>query len=105
MRESPQKEMIPPDGDQKIMHASARGGDSELLASDGRCDGTPAQFNGFSLSLGVATVEEGQRLFKALAQGGKVEMPFEPTFWTKGFGMLVDKFGIGWMVNVEHGEH
>jgi PhnB protein len=99
--DAPQKEMIPPGGENQVMHASMRVGDTELFASDGITD--PAhKMSGFSLSIAVASPEEGQRVFKAMAQGGEVTMPFEPTFWTSGFGMLVDKFGVAWMVNVNH---
>jgi PhnB protein len=55
---------------------------------------------GFSLSLGYPTVAEGRRIFGALAEGGRVTMPFDKTFWAEGFGMLVDRFGTPWMVNV-----
>jgi len=57
--------------------------------------------SGFSLSLSPTTLEEGRRLFDALAKGGEVQMPFDPTFWAEGFGMLRDQFGVPWMVNVE----
>lgn len=99
--EAPQKEMIPPGAENHVMHASMRIGQGTLLASDGVTDPNQ-QMSGFSLSVGVATVEEGQRVFKALSEGGKVTMPFEKTFWTTGFGMLVDRFGVSWMVNVNH---
>ena len=51
---------------------------------------------------GVADTAEGQRVFKALADGGQVAMPFEKTFWSEGFGMVTDRFGTPWMVNVAH---
>jgi PhnB protein len=56
---------------------------------------------GFSLSLVYSTVAEAQRIFNALADGGRVTMPFDKTFWAKGFGMLVDRFGTPWMPNAE----
>ena len=59
-------------------------------------------YEGFTLSVQGKSVEEGKRLFDALSAGGKVTMPFAETFWAKGFGMLVDKFGVPWMVNCEH---
>lgn len=99
--EAPSKEMIPPGAENKIMHAQARVGDSELLASDGMCEG-PQPFSGVSLSLTVGDVDEGRRVFQALAQGGKVQFEFAPQFWTAGFGQLTDKFGVSWMVNVTH---
>jgi PhnB protein len=100
-KDAPSKEMIPPGGEDKIMHASLKFGDNHLLLSDGRCDPTqkPA---GYSLSIGASTADEGRKVFDKLAAGGKVDMPFEKTFWTSGFGMLTDKFGIPWMVNADH---
>ena len=68
----------------KIMHASLRIGGSNVMASDGRCD-EPMKFEGFSLSL---------------AEGGSVQMPLAKTFWSPRFGMVTDKFGVMWMVNV-----
>lgn len=89
-----------PGWDEKIMHASFSIGSSTLMASDGM--GKEAQaFKGFSLSISVKTNEEGERVLHALAEGGKISMPFQKTFWTSGFGMAQDKFGMGWMVSVE----
>lgn len=99
--EAPDPRMVPPGAGDKVMHASLRIGGSELLASDGmgEADTKPT---GFSLSIGVESVDEGRRVFQALAQGGTVQMDFGPTFWTQGFGQLTDRFGIQWMVNVAH---
>ena len=69
------------------------------MASDGSCAGQ-TRFHGFSLSVTVATVEDADRAFTALADGGKVTMPLGKTFWSQRFGMLADRFGVGWMVNV-----
>jgi len=89
----------PPAGfEDKVMHASFRIGQSTLLGSDG-CSETTG-YEGFSLSLHVATLEEAEQAFAALADGGSVEMPLTETFWSPGYGMLTDRFGIGWMVNV-----
>ena len=85
----------------KIMHASLRIGDTLLMASDGRCEGE-ANFEGFSLSLTVAEEAEAERVFAALSEGGLVTMPLEKTFWAPKYGMLQDRFGIGWMVSVMH---
>jgi PhnB protein len=83
----------------KIMHASLQIGDTVIMASDGRCDGE-ATFEGFSLSISVAEEAEADRIFAALGEGGLVTMPLEKTFWAPKFGMLQDKFGVGWMVSV-----
>lgn len=86
--------------DDKVMHASLRIGDSVVMMSDGRCDGSPAGFQGFSLSLNPDNDAEGEHLFAALANGGQVQMPLGKTFWSPCFGMVTDRFGIAWMINV-----
>jgi PhnB protein len=91
---------MPAGWENKIMHASFRVGGSVLMASDGCEEGT--KFNGVSLSLTVGTEAEAKRAFDALAVGGQVQMPLGKTFWSPAFGMLTDKFGLGWMVTVMH---
>ncbi|MBJ9728618.1 MULTISPECIES: VOC family protein [Burkholderia cepacia complex] len=91
-----------PEVSDKVMHASFTIGDSMIMCSDGDCSQPAgAAHAGYSLSLNPATVEEGQKLFDALADGGEVTMPFGKTFWALGFGMAKDRFGVHWMVNVE----
>jgi len=97
--EPPQPGMIPPGSENKIMHVSFRVGDTTVMASDGRCTGQ-ANFQGFSLSLTVANEPEADRKFAALAEGGQVQMPMAKTFWSPRFGMVTDRFGVGWMVSV-----
>ena len=101
-QESPEPNPSMPEcfGD-KVMHASFRIGKTTLMASDGMCDGTP-NFEGFSLSITVADEAEAERVFNALAEGGLVTMALEKTFWAPKFGMLQDRFGVGWMVSVMH---
>jgi PhnB protein len=89
---------IPPGAENKVMHASFRVGDSTVLASDGRCAGKPG-FQGIQLALQVRDVATADRLFAALADGGQVQMPLAQTFWSPRFGMVVDRFGLTWMVN------
>ena len=89
---------LPPGYENKVMHASFRVGGSTLMGSDGCGDGD--KFGGFSLSLNLATEAEADKYFNALADGGKVEMPLGKTFWSPRFGMLTDKFGMGWMISV-----
>ena len=98
--EPAQPGMIPPGSENKVMHASFRIGETTLMASDGRNTGHPA-FQGISLTLTAANDAEADRLFAALLDGGKVQMPLQQTFWAVRFGMLVDRFGIPWMVNCE----
>ncbi len=95
--------MLPPGFENKVMHASFRIGDNVLMASDG-CE-VEAQFKGFSLSISVATEAEADRYFAALSDGGQVQMPLTKTFWSPRFGMLTDRFGIAWMINVVDAEH
>jgi PhnB protein len=81
------------------MHACIRIGDANVMASDGRCVGQ-ADFQGFSLSLTAANEADASRKFAALAEGGQVQMPLGKTFWSPCFGMVADRFGVGWMVTV-----
>ena len=84
---------------EKVMHASFRIGDSQIMASDDCM--SPQSFSGFALSLTVASPAEVQQKFDALAAGGKVTLAPTQTFWSPSFGMLVDKFGVHWMVMAE----
>ena len=84
----------------KVMHARVRIGDSAIMASDGRCTGEP-DFKGIALSLTVPDPAAADRTFKALSDGGSVQMPLGKTFFSPAFGMCADKFGVGWMVYVE----
>ncbi len=89
--------MIPPGSENKVMHSSLKIGEATVLASDGKCSGKP-DFDGFSLSLVVDSEAEAERRFKALSEGGKVTVPLNKTFFASRFGMLQDRFGVGWMV-------
>ena len=91
--------MLAPGYENKVMHSSFRIGQTTVMASDG-CGPEKTGFQGFSLSLAVATEAEADRYFNALAEGGQVQMPLGKTFWSPRFGMLTDRFGIGWMINV-----
>jgi PhnB protein len=91
--------MVPPGFENKVMHTSFRIGDTVVMASDG-CAERKANFQGFSLSLAVENAADADRLFAALADGGQVQMPLGKTFWSPRFGMVTDRFGVGWMINV-----
>ena len=97
--EAPPPGAVAPGSEDKVMHASFRVGDSTLMASDGGCSGRSG-FQGVTLSLNLADAGEAERRFAALAEGGEVQMPLGATFWSPAFGMLVDRFGVSWMVNV-----
>lgn len=101
-RESPtplSPDTVPPGAENKIMHASFTVAGTTIMASDGHCSGK-TNFEGFSLSISVSDVAQADRCFNALAQGGQVTMPLAKTFWSACFGMLTDRFGVSWMVNV-----
>lgn len=83
----------------KIMHAAFHVGDSLVMASDGMCQGKP-EFKGFSLSINAKTEAEADKLFNALAEGGQVQLPLTKTFFSPRFGMVADRFGVGWMIIV-----
>ncbi len=88
----------PPDPN-KVMHASFRVGETDIMASDGRCSGNRT-FQGFALSLTVKTEAEADKAFNALAEGGKIHMPLGKTFFSARFGMVLDRVGVLWMVLV-----
>jgi PhnB protein len=96
-KECPEHDMGVPGGEEKIMHCSFRIGDTTLMGSDGRCQGSPV-FQGFSLTLNVADEAEAERVFAALSDGGTVHMPLTQTFYASRFGMLADRFGLPWMI-------
>ena len=97
--EPPQPGMVPQGFENKIMHTSFRIGQTTVMASDGCCE-EKANFQGFSLSLSVSSEAEADRAFDALAKGGQVRMPLAKTFWSPRFGMVTDRFGVGWMISV-----
>jgi PhnB protein len=91
--------MVPAGCEAKIMHASLRIGGVLLMASDD-CSQQARRFGGFSLSLTVPDAAAADRAFGALAEGGQVQMPLGPTFWSPRFGMVTDRFGVGWMIGL-----
>ena len=98
-KDSPDKSMCTPGNENKVMHSAFRVGETSLMASDGRNTGNP-NFQGFALSINAKDEAEADKLFGALSEGGKVTMPMSKTFFSPRFGMLADKFGIGWMILV-----
>ena len=88
-----------PAGSEKVMHCAFSIGDTVLMGSDGYCSGS-SSFQGVTLSLSVASPAEAKKCFDALAEGGEVRMPLSQTFFSPAFGMLADRFGVQWMVNV-----
>ena len=99
-KDAPDQSMISPASKDKVMHAQFEVGDTKVLASDGRNTGKP-NFQGFALTITAPDAAEGERRFNALADGGQVQMPLAETFFASRFGMVADKFGVGWMILVE----
>jgi len=95
--ELPSPGMAPTGMEDKVMHASFRIGDSIIMASDD-CTGNQTTFQGIQLSLTVADSIEAERRFVALVDGGQVKMPLTKTFYSPSFGMVVDRFGVAWML-------
>jgi len=98
-KDCPDKSMIQPGVEEKIMHANMRIGDSTVMISDGRCQGSAA-FEGFSLTVTVKNDAEAEKAFKALSDGVAVTMPLAKTFFSSKFGMLKDRFGVSWTLLV-----
>ena len=96
--EPPPPGMLQAGFEDKVMHAELRIGGAVLMASDG-CD-DKSRFDGFRLSLVLPTEADAQCAFAGLAEGGEVQMPLTKTFWSPCFGMVTDRFGVGWMVTV-----
>jgi PhnB protein len=98
--QTPMKDQMPAAIKPQIAHARMMIGDQVLMASDAHTE-CQVDTKGMTISLLVDTPAEAERIFKALGDGGQVTMAMEETFWANRFGMLVDKFGIPWMVNCE----
>jgi PhnB protein len=98
-KDAPDKSMITPATENKVMHAQIKIGDATVLVSDGRCQGN-MNFQGFALAVSAKDEAEADKTFGALAEGGQVTMPMAKTFFSPRFGMCADKFGVGWMVLV-----
>jgi PhnB protein len=97
---TPAEAQVPAEWRNQILHARLAVGDAVLMGSDAPPDRYEIP-KGFSVSLQVKDPAEAERLFQALAENGTVQMPIQKTFWAARFGMLVDKFGIPWMINCE----
>jgi PhnB protein len=98
-KDAPDKSMMSPGSEDNVMHSQFQIGDTTVMASDGRCTGK-ANFQGIMLSISADSEAEADRLFTGLADGGQVQMPLGKTFFSPRFGMVADKFGVGWMIIV-----
>jgi PhnB protein len=97
---TPAEGHVPPEWRAKIMHAHLNVGGQAILGTDVP-PGMYSEPKGYSVSIQVKDPAEAKRIFTGLAEGGTVKMPIEQTFWSPAFGMVVDRFGIPWMVNTE----
>ncbi len=98
--DSPMAAQGPPELENKILHATLMVGDSTLAGSDA----PPAQYQkpqGCQVLISIDDPVKGERIFNALAENGTVQMPFQKTFWARGFGVLTDQFGVSWEINCE----
>jgi len=99
---SPMADQSPPEWRKKILHATLDLGDSVLMGADAP-PGRYQKPQGFSVTIGLSDPTEAERIFRSLAENGIVQLPLQETFWATRFGMLVDRFGIPWMVNCGKG--
>jgi PhnB protein len=99
--ETPAREHVPADLHNLIIHTRLTVGDQAIMGSDTTPDRPTDEMSGCSISLNVDSIAEAERVFAALSDDGNVQMPLETTFWAAKFGMLVDRFGVSWMVNCE----
>lgn len=97
---TPAEKHVPPEWQNKVLHAQMKVGDYVLMGSDA----PPAHYKkpeGFSVSISLKDPAQGERIFRALEENGTVTMPFQKTFWAERFGMVVDRFGIPWIINCD----
>jgi PhnB protein len=99
--ETPAAEHVPKEHHSLIIHTCLKVGDQMIMASDTTPDRPTQGMSGCSISLNVDSIAEAEQVFNALAKDGRIDMPLEATFWAVRFGMLVDRFGVSWMVNCE----
>jgi len=98
--ESPMKDMVGPEWQDKVMHATLQTGDNTIMGSDAplHMQAKPA---GFMVAVNPTDADHARRIFAAFAEGGEVKMDLQETFWTPLFGMVTDRFGTPWMISLE----
>jgi PhnB protein len=96
--DSPMKDHVPPNWNEKILHARMRIGDTILMASDSPPDAYRKP-QGLYVSLNIEEPEDADRIYNSLVKGGSAQMPIQETFWAKRFAMLSDRYGTPWMIN------
>ena len=98
--EPPPPDCVPPGFENKVMHAELRVGEARLMCTDGPTGQEPG-FRNVSIAVELPDESQVRRMFDALVDGGQVMMPPGRTFWSPCFGMLTDRFGLGWMIGVQ----
>ena len=101
---TPLADQVPADWQDKVMHGSLMVGEQVLMGGD-VAPGRYEEPKGFSLSLQIKNTTEAEGIFHELGKGGRVAVPLEQTFWAARFGMVVDRFGIPWLINCEGSDH
>lgn len=99
--DAPPDQGMPGASPDSVMHASLRFGDGDLLMGSDDPTGDGGPMKGVAVSYGTTDAAEAERVFAALADGGKVDMPFEEVFWAPRFGACTDRFGTPWMVSAD----
>jgi PhnB protein len=84
-----------------LMHAALRLPNGETLMGSDDPTGDGGPMTGYSVSLTADSMDDAERIFDALADGGQITMPMSETFWAPRFGMCTDRFGVPWMVSTE----
>jgi PhnB protein len=97
---TPVADQVPAEWRDKILHARLNVDGEVIMGSDAPPEHYE-QPKGFSVSLQIKSPADAERIFHALAKNGAVRMPIQQTFWAARFGMLIDQFGIPWMINCE----
>lgn len=101
MGESPMADKTPPEMKNRIMHVSLQVPGGGMIQGADHPEDRAVNPAGFSVAITVKDKAEGERIFKGLSEGGQVQMAYQKTFWSPGFGMCIDKFSVPWMVNTE----
>ncbi len=99
--ESPMAGQTPPEHRNLVMHTRLVAGNAMLMGSDTPPGACSEEMKGCQVTIGISEPDEAERIFNALAEGGTIRMPLQETFWASRFGMLLDRFGVSWMVNCE----
>ena len=104
-RDRPDHARVKPGTEDKIFHATFRIGSTQIMASDCGCENSPTDtaFVGFSLAIRAESAEQAERIFAALGDGGRVQIPLAETFFATRYGIVVDRFGISWKIITETG--